>query len=173
MSYKKEHIEAINLYIKRLKENGIVENIKVIDEIDYYVIYIYKKRDNKIRKILNGISYEIHTKFKDRLYKSIQCQYFYDWYKDDKALKDSIENKKIVDITFLFENAIEKIIYDALFLLIYSIAKYYFINISQFDDNIQSEIINESLKNNKNKIVIENSKKYNKVSKDDKYVAAA
>ena len=171
MSYKKEHMEAINLYIKKLKENGLNKNIKVIDEIDYYVIYIYEKRDNKIRKILNETSYEVHTKFEGRLYKSIQCQYFYDWYKDEEALKNEIENKKIVDITFLFENEIEnkKTIYinsfyiNSLFSLIYSVVEYYFINMSKFNNNISSEIINESLKNNKNKTVIEDNKKYNKV----------
>lgn len=78
---------AINYYVNKLKENGLYQFI-IVDEGDYYVIYIFVKKDLYLKKIINRISYKVHNKFK--IYKTIQCQYFYDWYKD---IEDFEKNK--------------------------------------------------------------------------------
>lgn len=91
--------DAVNYYINKLKENSIGK-LKIVDKEDYYVIYIFIKRDLNIRKIINKISYEVHNKFK--IYKTIQCQYFYDWYKDIEDFKNTLIKEKIIDITDSF-----------------------------------------------------------------------
>lgn len=98
MCIQNEH-DALNYYINKLKENNL-NRFKIADNKDYYVIYIFDKRDLHIRKIINKISYEIHNKFK--IYKTIQCQYFYDWYKDIKDFEDDVKKNKIIDITDSF-----------------------------------------------------------------------
>ncbi|MBW5381892.1 hypothetical protein [Brachyspira pilosicoli] len=91
--------DAISYYINKLKENGL-NKFKIADKEDYYVIYIFIKKDLCLRKIINKISYEVHNKFK--IYKTIQCQYFYDWYKDIKDFKNTLIEEKIRDITDSF-----------------------------------------------------------------------
>ncbi|AEM20656.1 hypothetical protein Bint_0020 [Brachyspira intermedia PWS/A] len=99
MMFIQDEYDAINHYVNKLKENGLGE-LKIVDKEDYYVIYIFIKRDLNIRKIINKISYEVHNKFK--IYKTIQCQYFYDWYKDIKDFEDLLKKENIRDITDSF-----------------------------------------------------------------------
>ncbi|WP_300755237.1 hypothetical protein [uncultured Brachyspira sp.] len=93
--------DAIFFYIKRLKENNI-KDFKIIDKKDYYVIYIFIKRDSKIRKIINEISYEVHSKF--NIYKTIQCQYFYDWFINISSFENDIIKNSYIDLTSQFLN---------------------------------------------------------------------
>ena len=95
--------KAIDFYINELKNSGInCDNIKVFDEDDFYTIYLADKRDYEKRDIINKVSYTTHIKFEDTLYKTIQCEYFYDWFKNDKEVNESIDSGKIIDITNRF-----------------------------------------------------------------------
>lgn len=95
--------KAIDFYINELKNKGInCDNIKVFDEDDFYTIYLTNKRDYQKRDIINKVSYNTHIKFEDTLYKTIQCEYFYDWFKNDEEVNESIDSGKIIDITNRF-----------------------------------------------------------------------
>ena len=95
--------KAIDFYINELKNSGInCDNIKVFDEDDFYTIYLTNKIDYQKRDIINKVSYNTHIKFEDTLYKTIQCEYLYDWFKNDEEVNESIDSGKIIDITNRF-----------------------------------------------------------------------
>lgn len=91
----------LKYFINGLKENGLNE-FKIIDKVDYFVIYIFIKRDENVRGIINKISYDVYKRF--NIYKAIQCQYLYDWYKDFIDFENDIRKNKIIDITNLILN---------------------------------------------------------------------
>lgn len=95
--------KAISFYINELKNNGInCNNIKVFDENDFYTIYLVDKRDYEKRDIINKASYNTHIKFEDTLYKTIQCEYLYDWFENYEKVNEIISSGKIIDITNYF-----------------------------------------------------------------------
>lgn len=101
----KTDFEAINFYINELRNNNIKCDIKVFDEYDFYVLYLKDKNDYNKRDVINKASYDTHMKFENSLYKTIQCEYLYDWFENDNEIYSHLESKQFFDITLYFPKA--------------------------------------------------------------------
>lgn len=172
--------KAISFYINELKNNGInCDNIKVFDENDFYTIYLVDKRDYKKRDIINKASYNTHIKFEDTLYKTIQCEYLYDWFENYEKVNEFISSGKIIDITNYFVrntnslyikyNKETLIVLETIIKLFYSI----FYNQKNFDillDNIENKkstfVDNVNTINSVNTINISKKEEYNYYGED-------
>lgn len=95
--YKKEELDAIKEYIKKIKQNKIYSKIRIFEKTNAYYIYLEDKYNNNTYRTLEQISYSIRAKTRNLISKNIYIDFLENFYDNVYEILDEFDTKIILN----------------------------------------------------------------------------